>query len=257
MDEKQLLLEKYHLKHEVNGWYSERENSHKHLIFKDSFYERNDVLGLLFRVNKLCMGKLKYFRANIDKFEPMRYSYRNGFIRVSLWDADFFRHKASGYILDFRYLQTITCYEDFMALCEELESFESDSELSALIPKDKFDVSGIEKLMTLSDEEIEPLIPGLLEWLVDGNHPAAEPVAKVLSKHWDILPKYILPILLPGQTDEQWKWYILSMLGRDLGFAPDHELIAEIKRISDSPTDSELSEEVNEQAIDAIERLGI
>ena len=34
-DDKQLLVEKYHLKHENNAWYSERENSHKHLIFKD------------------------------------------------------------------------------------------------------------------------------------------------------------------------------------------------------------------------------
>ena len=31
---------------------------------------------------------------------------------------------ASGYILDFRYLQTITVYDDFVALCRELESYE-------------------------------------------------------------------------------------------------------------------------------------
>lgn len=34
---------------------------------------------------------------------------------------------ASGYILDFRYLQTITIYDDFVALCNELESFEDVS----------------------------------------------------------------------------------------------------------------------------------
>ena len=124
MDEKILLTQKYGLKHEDNAWYSEKENSHKHLIFKDAFFERNDVLGLLFRVNKLCMGKLKYFRANIDRFEPVKYDYQKGFVSVPLWDADFFRHRASGYILDFRYLQTITVYDDFSALCHELESFE-------------------------------------------------------------------------------------------------------------------------------------
>ena len=68
MDDKYLLIEKYRLKHENNAWYSEKENSHKHLIFKDSFVERTDVIGLLFRINKLCMAKVKYFRANIDKF---------------------------------------------------------------------------------------------------------------------------------------------------------------------------------------------
>lgn len=131
MDEKQCLVEKYKLKHENNAWYSERENSHKHLIFKDAYFERTDVLGLLFRINKLCIAKVKYFRANIEKYEPLKYHYKDGFVRVPLWDADFLRHRASGLILDFRYLQTITVYEDFAALCSELESYEvKDNELN-------------------------------------------------------------------------------------------------------------------------------
>ena len=68
MDDKDLLIEKYHLKHENNAWYSEAENAHKHLIFKDAFVEKSDVIGLLFRINKLCMAKVKYFRANIAFF---------------------------------------------------------------------------------------------------------------------------------------------------------------------------------------------
>lgn len=126
MDDKYLLTKKYHLKHENNAWYSERENSHKHLIFKDSFFEKSDVLGLLFRINKLCMAKVKYFRANIDKYEFLKYDYKTGFISVPLWDADFFRHRASGYIIDFRYLQTITVYDEFIAFRTELERFEQE-----------------------------------------------------------------------------------------------------------------------------------
>ena len=125
MNDKYLLIEKYNLKHENNAWYSERENSHKHLIFKDSFFERNDILGLLFRINKLCGAKVKFFRTNIDKYEPLKYDYKKGFVSVPLWDADFLRHHASGYILDFRYLQTITVYDDFVSLCTELENYEN------------------------------------------------------------------------------------------------------------------------------------
>ncbi len=44
MDEKYLLIEKYKLKNENDAWYSERENSHKHLIFKNSFFERTDII---------------------------------------------------------------------------------------------------------------------------------------------------------------------------------------------------------------------
>ena len=128
MDDKQLLVEKYGLKHEGNAWYSEKENAHKHLIFKDAYFERTDIIGLLFRINKLCIAKVNYFRRNIEKYEPLRYDYRKGFIVVPLWDADFLRHRSSGFILDFSYLQTITVYDDFVALCAELEAYETTEE---------------------------------------------------------------------------------------------------------------------------------
>ena len=123
-DEKRLLVEKYGLKHENHAWYSEKENSHKHLIFKDAFFERTDIIGLLFRIHKLCIAKVTYFRRNIAQYEPLKYDYKKGFLVVPLWDADFLRHQMSGFILDFRYLQTITNYEDFVNLCAELEAFE-------------------------------------------------------------------------------------------------------------------------------------
>ena len=122
--DKENVIQKFGLIYEDGAWYSCKENAHKHLIVKDSFYQRTDTIGLLFRINKLCMAKVKYFRQNIDKYEPLKYHYKNGFIIVPLWDADFLRHKASGFILDFNYLQTITVYEDFVALYRELESYE-------------------------------------------------------------------------------------------------------------------------------------
>ena len=122
--DKELIIKKYGLVHENGAWYSQKENSHKHLIVKDAFLQKTDTIGLLFRINKLCMAKVKYFRQNIEKYEPCKYHYKNGFVRVPLWDADFLMHKASGLILDFRFLQTINVYDDFVALCEELESHE-------------------------------------------------------------------------------------------------------------------------------------
>ena len=125
-EDKMLLVEKYNLKHENNAWYSEKENSHKHLIFKDAFFERADLIGLLFRINKLCIAKVNYFRRNIEKYEPLKYDYRKGFLTVPLWDAEFLKHKDSGLILDFRYLQSIKIYDDFVILCKELENFETE-----------------------------------------------------------------------------------------------------------------------------------
>ena len=122
--DREKFIEKYGLIHEKNAWYSHGENSHKHLIFRDAFYEKTDIIGLIFRFNKLCTGKEKYFRRNIDKYEPCKYNYKEGFIMVPLWDADFLRHKASGFMLDFDYLRTITVYENFVSLCVELEKHE-------------------------------------------------------------------------------------------------------------------------------------
>ncbi|MCL2325616.1 MAG: hypothetical protein FWC40_03840 [Proteobacteria bacterium] len=120
-----LIIKKYGLIYENGAWYSNKENSHKHLIVKEVFLQKTDTIGLLFRINKLCMAKVKYFRTNIDKYEPCKYHYKNGFVVVPLWDADFLKHRASGFILDFCFLKSITVYENFLALCKELESYES------------------------------------------------------------------------------------------------------------------------------------
>ena len=45
MDDKERLIQKHGLKHEDNAWYSDKENSHKHLIFKDAFVGRTDIIG--------------------------------------------------------------------------------------------------------------------------------------------------------------------------------------------------------------------
>lgn len=123
-EEKSSLINKYGLFPEKDGWYQQKENSHKHLIFRNDFYQRSDLIGLLFRLQKLCVAKTHYFRQHLTAFEPYKYHYKNGFVKTSLWDSEFLKHKASGYLLDYRSLQAITKYTDFERLTKELESFE-------------------------------------------------------------------------------------------------------------------------------------
>lgn len=120
-DFREKIVAKYGLRLENGMWYSQRENSLKAPVFKDSFLRDNDVIGVLFRLNKLCHAKVKWFRANIGAFEPLKYDYKRGFVSAELWDSDFLLHSASGHILDYRYLQSITVHADFIALCNELE----------------------------------------------------------------------------------------------------------------------------------------
>ena len=123
--EKINLIEKFHLVSTTqNQWISQNENAHKHLIFKHEFVKQKDILDLLFRINELCFAKLNYFKKKLDQYEFYFYDFKKGFILTELWDADFFRHKTSGYYIDLRQLKTIVKIEDFIVLYQYLESFE-------------------------------------------------------------------------------------------------------------------------------------
>lgn len=125
-DAKRRLIAKLGLVLENGRWFSKKENAHPALIFTEHYVQQHDLLAMLFRANKLCLGKLKYFRANLDQFESFKYDYEKCFVPVELWDTEFFRHKATGCFIDLRFLQSITVYDDFVAFCERLEKMNDD-----------------------------------------------------------------------------------------------------------------------------------
>ncbi|MCC0741662.1 DUF5071 domain-containing protein [Clostridioides sp. ZZV14-6044] len=63
-----------------------------------------------------------------------------------------------------------------------------------LLPKDKFDNCNIEKLKLLSDEEIKPICPRLLEWIQDYNWYVAKDILSVLALHQEIITPLIIDI---------------------------------------------------------------
>jgi len=63
------------------------------------------------------------------KYHPFK-----GFTKAEFADSDFLRHKASGKIIDYSYLQRITDIEVFKELCNALEK-ESEN-----LTNPKFDV---------------------------------------------------------------------------------------------------------------------
>lgn len=61
-------------------------------------------------------------------------------------------------------------------------------------------IAGLKKL---SFEQLEPIIPDLLEWLQDMNWPVARPVADILEPYTDKITPEIIKIL---KTDDgMWK----------------------------------------------------
>lgn len=112
-----------------------------------------------------------------------------------------------------------------------------------LIPKDKFDFETVEKLKNYSFDEIEPIIPNLLEWLQDMNWPVSKPIADFLVPFSEEISSEILKIL--QSNDEMWKYWILLTFGKKI---KNRSVLQEITRIAKNPTKDEIDNDVFEIA---------
>ena len=118
------FIEKYALHASTDlKWKTTKNNTPARLYFSHKFLVNNYILEIIFRKYQLCFAKLKYFRANIHKFEPYKYHPDQEFIKVELWDVEFFKHIKSGKFIDLRYLQQITEIEIFEELINQLDNF--------------------------------------------------------------------------------------------------------------------------------------
>lgn len=120
-------------------------------------------------------------------------------------------------------------------------------DIKELLPKDKFDNNGLNRLSELTDEEIKPFIPDLLVWVQDMNFPVAETVCRVIAGHYAVADDEIIKLLDVSQTDELWKYFIITGLLPVIE-NPSDSLINAVRRIALNASDSEITEEVEEVA---------
>ncbi len=125
----------------------------------------------------------------------------------------------------------------------------------ALVPKDKFDISGIEGLLRLTEDEIAPALPALLEWLRDGNWPAAKALRPVLTRHQRRAAPVIARLLRPEQRDEDWKWFLLCDLLPHFSGEALCGLLPAVRRIAAEPTQGERDGSVDVAALDFLASL--
>lgn len=100
----------------------------------------------------------------------------------------------------------------------------------------------MEELRLLSDEEIAPILPALLEWMKDMTWPVAREMPELLSMHPEGLVPCIIEVLQPEQPECDWKNYIIWCLLPKLDKRYLVMLKSCLKRIAEKPTQGEKSE---------------
>jgi hypothetical protein len=122
----------------------------------------------------------------------------------------------------------------------------------ALLPKDKSDEAAINHISTLSESEIEPLLPEILTWLQDPNWPLAGVVLPFVLQYPTLITEPVREIL---RTDDvEWIYVVLGNVVKEMPLAQRRKLRIEIERIATEPTKEEKENEVD---VDAREILDL
>ena len=111
------------------------------------------------------------------------------------------------------------------------------------IPVDKHDLTACSILSESTDEEIEPYLPELVEWLQDSNWPVATHVIDRLKRTGSKLAPVMITVL--RGEDQVWKYNLLSGLMLSCKSQVRKLCMDEVTRIINSPSREEKIEEVD------------
>ena len=117
------------------------------------------------------------------------------------------------------------------------------------IPKNKFDITNVERLKNIEPKEAEPILEGLMEWIQDFNWPVAQELIKALPRFHIQLVPVIQNIF--KTNDDIWKLWTLELL-RSFPKKTLLMLQFDIERMAYFPTEGEKIEEVDKSAYEIL-----
>ena len=123
-----------------------------------------------------------------------------------------------------------------------------------LVPKDKHDVSNINKLYSLTDDEMEPIVYDLLEWIQDYNWPVAQELISLLKERENIIFPYMSDIL--RGDNYMWKYWIMELIIPDFSFEHKNALKDDILALINDPDIDEDTESIREIAEECYRNCG-
>jgi len=121
-----------------------------------------------------------------------------------------------------------------------------------IVPKDKYDLSSVRELGSKSDDDLEPYIEELLNWVQDLNWPVALPICKRLSEYRKDLNKPLLKVL--NSNDAIWKYNVITQIVTELSDPIPEKIIEPLVQIINSPSEEEKLEQVDLVANDIMVR---
>ena len=122
----------------------------------------------------------------------------------------------------------------------------------SLLPSSKSDNEAVERLHQLSEAELLPLLPKLMEWLQDTNWPVSGPVWDFLEPRVAVLEPAIVEVLLG--YDAAWKRNLLRLVEHATLPVLSPRLRELAERIAHSPNPGEQAEETDEAARNLLDR---
>ena len=122
-----------------------------------------------------------------------------------------------------------------------------------LLPRHKTDDDRVEMIKKMDRDKILPLLPSLLEWIQDMNWPVAPSILKLLLTFPQEIVPHVQDVLY--SDDDNWKWFILHFLVIELPVDSRVQFKEYLTRVSETPTQNELREELDEIAKEILETI--
>lgn len=123
-----------------------------------------------------------------------------------------------------------------------------------LVPKNKHDVSNINKLYSLTDDEMKLIVYDLLEWIQDYNWPVAQELVPLLKEREDIIFPYMSDIL--RGDDFMWKYWIMDLIIPDFSIEHKNALKDDILVLINDHDIDEDTESIREIAEECYKNCG-
>ncbi len=122
-----------------------------------------------------------------------------------------------------------------------------------LLPRHKSDSEHTRAIVALGYPAVAPVLPELLEWLQDCNWPISGSISIFLASIGEPVIPHIRHVF--GGNDGIWKYWCIAALIRKMPRALAETLRSDLMQLAYHPTANDRSEQVDEQAREALDWL--